>query len=1267
MPVTFILGRGGVGKTHRCLDEILTELTGGCSGRPPCQPSHRLEAGATQECSNHNRRLVLLVPEQASFQMERALAIHAPGGGYTRAEVLSFSRLARRVFDETGTEPDVISPQARALALRSIVAHSSETLQVLRTAARTAGFYVELDRLIEELLREDVSPETLHAVVDRLDDSTIAPDGRHGGRPLHSRVAPASSRWDGRHGGRPLHSRVAPASSRWDGRHGGRPLHSCRKLKEVARLYEEYLKWLGPDRTDAAARLAVLRERLEGLDWLREASVWVDGFAGFTGQELATLVGLTRVARDATITLLLDPAAPAVQHPRQIPDPLGLFQSTEVTYQQLLRLFEDAGVEVKPSVDLQPSVLPRFADAPTLAALEAGLATPIGLGEGVAARTTARAEARGSSGLSAQTEARGSSGLTAGDVALYEYTTHRDELRAAARWIRTRIAVADEDLHFRDFAVIARDLGPFVQTIAEVFEEYEIPYFLDRRRPMRTHPLSRFFPALFDAAASDFDVSPMVRLLRTRLLPLSRDHAEQLENVIIKNAARGSALWRQPRWAFEGAGNTNGGFQAEHARIMAALEPLLTLYDDARFGDKEEPRASARAAPRTPGWRRIAHAHLGQIGENTTGVVWAQTLHQVLESLEVRRRIETWIAEARTEHRWESAEMHRLAWEALCGLLEDLHDVLGDTLLTAEDVAGILNSGLSEQTLGLAPPTVDQVLVSSIERSRHPDIKYAWLFAFNEGIFPARPAEDTLLSTVEREALAQAGLPAQFAHREDIFGERLLAYIALTRPSRGLTISFATVADDGEALMPSPLLAEVRRALPDLPTLCLREYEPPVCLPEFARGYLAVRGDDRRMRERRRYERLCELVRTDPSQTERLGWLLRGLEYRNEPQPVGNYRQKVGGDAAVVWDGSPSEVETYLQCPFKHFASYGLRLDPARGPQPLRWDLGDVAHAIMADVTLRARQEPGGVRAVSDERWQELLAEAVRDYWQRQPADIGERRPDFVFLGEVLTSILRDLVLAHADRWRRGRFEPLYCEKAFRGDGAEDALPAVELKLPDGRRVLLHGKIDRIDTCRSADQTLALVYDYKSSPDTVGGDYLTGRRLQIFIYLLALQHGMSKEASIQPAGVLIAPLYPGLKMLDNQYAAEAPEHEQLMYLYRPRGLFSADAARLLDEQHSHGHSPAAQMQRKKDGGYYKNSDVVDAGEIERRLNLARQTVLFAAEGVSQGRIEVAPLVEKRILACRLCEFQAVCRFDRAYNRPRAAEQTLPRLSDEGAA
>jgi len=569
-------------------------------------------------------------------------------------------------------------------------------------------------------------------------------------------------------------------------------------------------------------------------------------------------------------------------------------------------------------------------------------------------------------------------------------------------------------------------------------------------------------------------------------------------------------------------------------------------------------------------------------------------------------------------------------------------------------------------TLGLAPPTLDQVLVGAIERTRHPEIQYAWVFAFNEGIFPAPPPEDRLLSTAERQALAAAGVHAAGSHRDDVFAERLLAYIALTRPARGLTISYAAVGESGEPRFPSPLLQEVQRALPELHAERAEQCPPPTCLAELARGYLTVRGRQTPpAREQPRYEKLRTELRASSRHRQELDRLLRGTAYSNECPPVGNYRGGSEGQANIVWSCSPSEIETYLQCPFKHFNRYGLRLDTQHGPKRVELELGNAAHEVLAAVTRRAIDADASVRDLSDEQWLAFLRDSLGEFQRAQPDDLAQRQPQRAFLTGVLGGFLRDVLLAHAERWRRGRFEPLACEQRFDSTGGEGVLPALELKLADAGLIRVRGWIDRVDHCRHDDQTDLLAYDYKSSAAALGGEYLTQDRLQLFTYLLALGQALGKEPGLHLAGAFLAPLYPDLGVLSNKYAAEAEELDQRLYMYRPRGQFDTAAARLLDERLGNQASPVAHMRLKKDGGFYAWSDARPAEEVAQKLELARRTILHAGEGVAVGHIDIVPLLENDRLACKFCDFQPVCRFERAFNSPRVAERTLPVLNEVG--
>lgn len=1091
------------------------------------------------------RPLLFLVPEQAGLQMERALALRVRRRGFCRAMVLGFSRLAQRVLSETSGEPHIISASARSMALRAAAARMGASLRFFGSLARTQGFYDQLGRLIESFLAERLTPEDL----------------RQGARAVNDGVAK-------------------------------------RKLAELARLYREYLDWLGEDRLDPARRGERLRAQLAQAAWLDGAAIWVDGFAGFTGQEYATLAALARRASEMTITLLADPASAAVQSPRAAPDPLGLFSRTEQTYQHLRALLEAEGIPCDTPVLLHPSPLPRFREQPALAELEAGLAAPI-----LTDRPASLAQPLGSA-----------------DVRLLECSSHRDELRSAARWIRQSVLDAGGRLRFRDFAVIARDLEPFTPLVAEVFGEYELPYFLDRRRSMRAHPLSRLLEALLEALASDCSLRSMTRLLRSGLTPLSPQQAETLENFIVASELSGYTAW-----ASASAADDQDERRYGCGQIADAIRPLWTI----READAAPPAAS-----------------------------WAAALSDILEGLGARRRLEQWMTYAGERRAWEEAEVHRLAWEAVAGLLDDLHDVLGETKLSVNDVRGIVGSALRNQTLGLAPPTVDQVLVSAIERSRHPDVKCVWVVGFNEGLFPARPPEDELLTADEREAARTAGLPLPAGRREDVFAERLLAYIALTRPSEQLVISYAAATDEGEPLEPSPLLADVRRALPGLRVERPEAGATPACLGEAARRYLHVQRSGAAADLTARYAALQRALSKHAMLSSLWEQSLRGLKYEVKPEQI---PPRLGLPPDVAWRGSPSELETQLDCPFKHFASRRLRLDTARGPRPLAWTLGDAAHEILAEVTRRAMQRRGGVRGLPDSAWEALLDEVLKGRAAQAENETRAR----AFAAESLRAFLRELVLVHAERWRRGEFEPLGCEQRF-GAAEGDAWPPLTIMLEDGRRAEVCGSIDRVDQCNVDGQSWLLVYDYKTRCNSARCCFLTGARLQVFCYLAAALQAQQRTGSVAPAGVFLAPLYPDTKVLDQRYGRDAAPTIQPLFLYRPTGAIVEALTAQLDRDLGVKPSPVAHMCRMQKGGFnsMQSRDVFPAAMLDQYLELARQTIAQAANEIAAGGIVVSPLIEKRQLACGRCDFRPVCRFDRAYMKPRAAESVLPQLPDK---
>lgn len=115
---------------------------------------------------------VLLVPDQYSHESERALCRVLGNRGAGRCEVLSFTRLARRLSDLRGggAEP-VLDAGGRMLLLYAALRQVSDGLKFYKTPSRKPAFLSSLLATIDECCGYGVSPRTLMELGAELNSS----------------------------------------------------------------------------------------------------------------------------------------------------------------------------------------------------------------------------------------------------------------------------------------------------------------------------------------------------------------------------------------------------------------------------------------------------------------------------------------------------------------------------------------------------------------------------------------------------------------------------------------------------------------------------------------------------------------------------------------------------------------------------------------------------------------------------------------------------------------------------------------------------------------------------------------------------------------------------------------------------------------------------------------------------------------------------------------------------------------------------------------
>ncbi|MBI5764500.1 MAG: exodeoxyribonuclease V subunit gamma [Planctomycetes bacterium] len=975
------------------------------------------------------------------------------------------------------------------------------------------------------------------------------------------------------------------------------------RLHDVSLLYHAYLEYLGSERVDPEGVLDLSRARMGDAPWLQGAEVWIDGFAGFTRQQARMILALGRVAGHVDIALLLDPAR--VGHAA---DELSLFARTERTWAELAESLREEGVTVEPAVFLNAASRPRFASAPMLDALERDLFS-------VPRR----------SGFAATTEGEPNS-----TIRFVQAPDRRSEVTAAVRAVQDLVTRANSPLRYRDIAIVVRDLEPYHDLISAALQSSGIPFFIDRRRPTYHHPLVQVVRAALSLHSDGRIDRAMSALFKSGLSGLPDDLADAMENYALAHGLVSAATWDEPwRFPLPGMGD-------EKRPSRAAV---------ARLGEIEAGRARLRE--QLGDWWPSDEVQKGKRPCRE----WTSGLFALLERLQVTPALGRWCHEATARGELDEADEHQAVWNDFVKLLDELVAALGDEAMTRRQFREVLESGLSQLSLGLVPSTLDQVLVSSIERSRHPPVKAVLVIGFGAGQFPASVSEDTILADEERGWLEAGGVKLTRTRKGRLLDERMLAYIALTRPSEFLWVSYPTADERGRELGPSPYWGHVRSALPDIAEEVIAEGDARNVGTE---GEL-VAGVTAWARER------CQRAEGNEQSA---AWAAAYEWGRSNDRIARALKASLGilmdrsqgmlskETASALWRSpyrtSVTAMEQYAECPFRHFAARGLSLQERHTHDIAAMDMGKVYHRVLEQFVNELIETGRPLTEIPVEEiaanLDRLCKSAVPEYAEQVRMEEREKRLALWRGGVELPPAVRGAKALLG----RTRLRPWRTEMAFGLDG-EGALPALEIATPKGRKVLLRGRVDRVDLVQGGQ--VAVVFDYKrSSGSRLKLDRVYhGLALQLLSYLLVLRNHVKTAdgAAIKPGGAFFLPLLGGLESVGDPIAA-AEDLPDPAKAFRPRGIVDFDAMGLLVSEFGEGQNQTFNVFRKKDDGSLgneKTTDAVKGDQLPKLLDYVHGKLGELADSWIDGDVHVRPARLGRELPCTHCVYRGVCRYD----------------------
>jgi ATP-dependent helicase/nuclease subunit B len=1176
-----IAGPAGSGKTTYITSEIVSELL-----RRHRRPIGGQGGATGSGFSSANPPILLIVPDQATFQMERKVLEDSRLRGFFDLHILSFRRLCLKVLDECGgVSLPFITQVGRSMAIQSVLWEHRKDLTVFAPMVDYPGFRETLGRTLQELSLYEVSPGDMQPAAK---SATNLPY-------LEQKI---------------------------------------RDLEVVLRAYREFLAGRFFDPEDYLEMAAV---KIPGSSLVRGSTVWIDGFSGFTPKEYKVLRAIMESAEQTNVALCLDR--------RELSGPVSassLFYPTRQVYEKVLALASDAGVSVEPVVHLgEDGVPPRFRGTFDLARLE--------MAARLSGGTPGRAEAHPLSTAPGEPEVTGRGTCEESPdrpgVVLVSATNPMAEVEFVAREIVK--LVRDEGLRYRDITVEARDLSGYADLIELVFADHGIPFFLDRKRSLTHHPLSELLRSSLEVVTGSFPSDSVFRYLKTDLVPVPREVVDRLENYVLAHGIQGERWIAKEPWRYA-------------RKSMVGEEEVVTESDDARFADSA---------------RRQAVVHLERFyrrlkGRRTslTAREISRAVYDLLTDLDVPATLERWQALAEESGDLAEAQDHAGVWDKVMEILEQAEEILGEREVDLKTYAVLVDAGLEDIRLGVIPPSLDQVLIGAIDRSRQPECKVTFLIGALSGVFPRRQAEDSVFTDEERAYLSEKGIELEPDSITRQLNEQYLVYIALTRPSMRLYISYPLGDAEGKAQTSSHVLGMVKRVFSGLGEVTAA-MEPPgrwpddldYVVPARARGIAARRLSLLRQGLRAGdawaevYRWLIEPERIDVSRV-----VLGSLSFTNKLRPLdGSLVRRLYGSAPET---SVSRLERFSACPFYHFASDGLglrerdiyRLEPA--------DAGTFLHNAMKEFVERLSSLGADWKDLTEADITSLANSVVDKLVPEVRDELFMSSARYRYVADALRRIVDRAALVTAEHMRRGGFRPVCTEVRF---GMGEGLPPYRIKVSPREEVVLRGQIDRVDVGFTGMRPYIRIVDYKSSTRSLDlVDVWSGLSLQLLVYLIvALENwpliarmgGVAGTALPGPGAPLTrkGPLPAGalyFTLRDPMIPEKGPvppdvSARNITKALRMTGLLidDLDVLRVMDcDSRSHSDIIPVTFTSKGVGG---RSSVARLEDFEALLGYVRRKVKEMCDRIFSGDIEIAPYRRGEKRACTFCPYGPLCSFD----------------------
>ena len=802
-----------------------------------------------------------------------------------------------------------------------------------------------------------------------------------------------------------------------------------------------------------------------------------------------------------------------------------------------------------------------------------------------------------------------------GSLEIFSAKEIYDEISHTAKKIFN--LVHESGYKYNEIEVIARNLDEYKSVIQSEFPKYGIPYFLSDSESLEGKALIRMVLSAFEVIHGGFDTEAILRLAKCGFTELSDEEIFELEDYVYIWSIRRNR-WKEP-FTMSPDGMQRGRYESDKPdKRIDRLEQIRKKLIMPLIKFEEELKKA----------------------QNGAGITYA--LYRYIESVGCREKFRYFITDVRKNEGDAKAEREASVWDKLMLILDKLFALLGERKTDSKSYYELMRVYIRKTPLADIPGTINSVTAGIAGSLRSEAPRAVFVLGCNEGEFPPQPSAVGIFTDSERRLLREERPEEQrLPLYESIFGntlkEKYNAYSALSAPSEKLFVSYRTQSLSGASCEPSVIISELMSIIPDT-VICDSSEEEDVFYTE-----------------RQGFDTCAKIWNENTELSSTLKEYYMGNEtYGSRAKAIERFAQKEPfalRDQAVIRKlfGSPlrlssTKLDQFASCKFAFFCRFGIEVLPVRKASMDGGLYGTAMHFIFEKMLSENRIEE--FILFSDEKLKEKIKEYLAEYLDT----IGDESDMTSRFSAICTKIRRNAfktLRRMRAQFMKDRFRPVDFELRI---GAEDdnGIPAYELELPTGDKLIVSGFVDRVDTVLSGNKKYIRIIDYKTGNESFRlGNIANGIKLQMLLYLsVILKNGTKKYADggcLLPAGVLYVPstAKTGTASSGGEGDINASQKEEDKN-FRMKGLLLADKEILeLMESGLEGEFIPANANKKPPHDLSQKSSVVSSEEFDIIFRYIDNCLRSMGTELYSGNIEANP--EKH--ACEYCEYKSICRFE----------------------